>query len=153
MALLDDRELGAWKGFLRTHQRIVALLDAELTQRHGISLASYEVLMQLADAPGGRLRMSTVADGLLLSRSGLTRLIDRLERRGLVGREPCEDDARGMYAVLSAAGRERIDAARPDHLAGVRRQFLGLLGVAEQEDLGELWRRIDAELDEPAHPA
>lgn len=147
-ALLDERELGSWKGFLRTHQRIVARLDAELIERHDLPLTSYEVLMQLADAADGQMRMSAIADGLLLSRSGLTRLVDRLERRGLVDREPCPDDARGTLAVLTPSGRERIEAARPDHLAGVRRHFLDLLGTGEQEELAELWRRIGAELDE-----
>ena len=103
-APLTDRELAAWRGMLRTHRDVVARLDAELEREHGLPLTSYEVLISLADAPDGRLRMGELAGALLLSRSGLTRLVDRLERQGMVERERCEDDARGYFAVITAAG-------------------------------------------------
>src|SRR5436190_12035854 len=76
-SMLTERELGAWRGLLETHSRIVARLDSELEREHGLSLSSYEVLMYLADADGARLRMGELADRLLLSRSGITRLVDR----------------------------------------------------------------------------
>jgi DNA-binding MarR family transcriptional regulator len=141
--LLTARELGAWRGFLKTHAALVRRLDDELSRAHGLALTSYEVLLYLADAPEQRLRMSDLAASLLLSQSGVTRLVERLEREGLVRRERCEDDARGTYAVLTEAGRARFAQARPTHLAGVRRLFLDRLSREEQELLGELWRRLE----------
>ena len=117
--LLSGRELAAWRGMLATHSRMVAELDAELERDHGLPLTSYEVLMYLGDADGNKLRMGELADKLLLSRSGITRLADRLERQGLIARERCTDDGRGFNALLTDAGRELLAVARPAHLAGV----------------------------------
>ena len=139
---LDDRELAAWKGFLRAHREVVAHLDEELQRTHDLPLSSYEVLLYLAESDGGRLRMGELADRLLLSRSGLTRLVDRLERRDLVARERCKEDARGLFARITPAGRERFDAARPDHLDGVRRHYLSRLDAADVENLTAAWRRL-----------
>ena len=112
--LLNRRELAAWRGMLRVHAAITRQLDAELIASHGISLSSYEVLLFLADAPDGQLRMSDLADGVLLSRSGLTRLVDRLVRDGLVRRERCEDDARGLNAVITPAGPRAVHTRPQD---------------------------------------
>ena len=111
--MLSDRELAAWRGLLETHSALVAELDAELERDHGLPLTSYEVLMYLGDAPHGKLRMGELADRLLLSRSGITRLVDRLARQGLLERERCEDDGRGYYALLTPLGRETLAATRP----------------------------------------
>lgn len=140
--LLDERELGAWRGFLHTHRALVAVLDDELQRDHDLPLSSYEVLLLLAESPQGRMRMGELADGLLLSRSGLTRLVDRMEQRGLVERVRCEDDARGLFAGITAKGREVFDAARPDHLDGVRRHFLSSLEPEELDRLATIWRRL-----------
>jgi len=140
--LLDERELRAWRGFLRAHATIVRRLDAELEAAHGLPISSYEVLMNVADAPGGRLRMHDIASRVLLSRSGLTRLVDRLEKLGYVRRESCRDDARGAFAVLTPAGRTALDAARTTHLAGVRELYLRHFSEAEQDELGGFWDRL-----------
>jgi DNA-binding MarR family transcriptional regulator len=139
--LLNRRELAAWRGMLRVHAEITRELDAELLAEHGISLSSYEVLLFLADAPGGQLRMSELADGVLLSRSGATRLVDRLVRDGLVRRERCEDDARGLNALITPAGRQLFTRARATHLAGVRRLYLSRFEDAELDQLGDLMAR------------
>ena len=139
---LDERELGAWRGMLITHNRVIAALDDELEREHGLALGSYEVLLQLAEAPDRSLRMGTLADHLLLSRSGLTRLVDRLVTRGLVERHSCEDDRRGTYARLTAAGLERFEEARPTHLRGVRQHFLGRLTDEELDGLTQTWARV-----------
>ena len=139
---LTDRELVAWRGFLRAHREVVAHLDEELQRTHDLPLSSYEVLLYLADADDGRLRMGELADRLLLSRSGLTRLVDRLERRGLVARERCKEDARGLFARVTPAGRELFEAARPDHLDGVRRHYLARLDDADLEHLAAVWSRL-----------
>jgi len=140
--LLTREELGAWRGLLRVHAGMTKALDAELVRAHGLPLSSYEVLLFLADAPDGRLRMSELAEGVLLSRSGLTRLVDRMERDGLLRRERCEDDARGYYAIITDAGRELFQRARATHLDGVRDLFLNRLSAAELRTLGELWERV-----------
>jgi DNA-binding MarR family transcriptional regulator len=144
--LLDARELAAWRGMLRAHVLLSRELEAELLRDHGLQLSAYEVLMHLSDAPGGRLRLAELAELAILSRSGLTRLIDRLEREGHVIRERCESDARGFFAVLTAAGRSRVTAARADYLESVRDRFLSLLSAEEQEQLGAIWTRVLAEL-------
>ncbi len=140
--LLDREELAAWRGMLRVHASLTRALDAELHRAHDLPLSSYEVLLFLADAPGGRLRMSELADGVLLSRSGLTRLVDRLEQAGLLERERCDDDARGYFAIITDRGRELFSDARETHLAGVRDRFLVHFTRDELRHLGELWNRV-----------
>jgi DNA-binding MarR family transcriptional regulator len=140
--LLSREELGAWRGLLRVHARLTRALDAELASEHGLPLSSYEVLLFLADAPGGQMRMSELADGVLLSRSGLTRLVDRMERDGLLRRERCADDARGFLATITPKGRTLFARARRTHLDGVRERFLSQLSPEEQRTLAELWERV-----------
>lgn len=139
---LDERELAAWRGLLITHSRVIAALDEELEREHGLALGSYEVLLQLAGSPEHSLRMGTLADRLLLSRSGLTRLVDRLVARGLVERHSCPSDRRGTYARLTDEGRKRFDESRPTHLRGVRQHFLGLLDDGDMERLAATWERV-----------
>jgi DNA-binding MarR family transcriptional regulator len=146
---LTGTELSAWRGFLRAHHALVAELDAELVARHRLPLTSYEVLLQLAQGPAGGIRMSDVAERVLLSRSGLTRLVDRLEREGLVERRSCPSDARGQLALLTERGREVFAEARSTHLAGVRRAFLDRFSASELEELAGLWARFgDAGADD-----
>src|SRR5215210_1159144 len=94
---LTPAELGAWRGLLRVHAALVRELDAELDAAHDLPLTSYDVLIYLRSAPGKRLRMADLADSVLLSRSGLTRLVDRLVREGLIVRDTCESDGRGSF--------------------------------------------------------
>ena len=140
--LLDVEELAAWRGMLRVHAELTKALDAELIRAHDLTLSSYEVLLFLADAPEGRMRMSELADSVLLSRSGLTRLVDRLERAGLLERIQCEDDARGYFAEITPAGRRLFATARRTHLDGVRNLFLGRYSRDELRVLGGLWERL-----------
>ena len=140
--LLDRNELAAWRGMLRVHADMTRVLDAELTRRHGLPLTSYEVLLFLADSPDGRMRMSELADSVLLSRSGLTRLVDRLERDGLLEREQCEEDARGYFAAITDEGRDLFDEARRTHLAGVRERFLSRFSNDDLRTLGQLWEKV-----------
>jgi DNA-binding MarR family transcriptional regulator len=142
---LSERELAAWAGFLVTHRRVIAKLDEELEREHGLPLVSYEVLLYLADAPERSLRMGELADRLLLSRSGLTRLVDRLAARGLVERLSCDRDRRGTYARLTDEGLALFQEARPTHLRGVREHFLGHVPERDIERLGAIWQRIPAE--------
>src|SRR5437764_10058404 len=139
---LETRELRAWRGLLRVHAALSKALDAQLEAEHGLPLTSYEVLMYLSDAPGGKMRMHDLASSVLLSRSGLTRLVDRLERDGYLERCSCAHDARGAFAVLTPAGRDKLVAARATHLAGVRRLFLGHFRGEELDVLGAGWDRV-----------
>lgn len=141
-ARLSSAELAAWRGFLRVHSALISELDAELEAAHGLPLSSYEVLIALADAPGQRLRMAELADQALLSRSGMTRLVDRLQKQGLLDRERCEMDARGAFAVLTDKGRRLLAEARPAHLAGVRERFLQHLSAGEKATLAGIWERL-----------
>lgn len=139
---LTERELRAWRGLLRVHASLSKALDADLEAAHGLPLSSYEVLMHLAGAPDGRMRMCNLAESVILSRSGLTRLVDRLEREGFIAREPCEDDARGSFAVVTTTGREKLAAARVTHLAGVRALFLDHFSAEDLDALGNAWERV-----------
>jgi DNA-binding MarR family transcriptional regulator len=140
--LLDEEELAAWRGMLRAHAELVRELDAELARDHDMPLSSYEVLLFLNDSEDGRMRMSELADSALLSRSGLTRLVDRLERQGLLKRERCESDARGWFAEITPEGRRVFGAARKTHLDGVRRAFLSHFSRDELRTLGGLWQKL-----------
>jgi DNA-binding MarR family transcriptional regulator len=140
--LLTAPELRAWRGMLRAHAALAKALDVQLEAAHGLQLSSYEVLMYLADAEEQRMRMCDLAATILLSRSGLTRLVDRLQREGLLERVACADDARGAFAKLTPLGRERLAAARVTHLAGVRAMFLDLFTPEELELLGGSWDRV-----------
>lgn len=135
-------ELVVWQSFLRAHARITRTLEAELIAEQRLSLAAYDVLVQLAEAPHHRLRMTELADAVLLSRSGVTRLVDRLERAGLVGRERADGDGRGIVAVLTPAGEERLRVASGTHLAGVARHFAGGFSEVELEAFGVTCRRL-----------
>jgi DNA-binding MarR family transcriptional regulator len=135
-------ELGAWRGLLRVHASLVRALDAELEAQHGLPISSYEVLIHLGDAPEGKMRMRDLADAALLSRSGLTRLVDRLERDGLICRASCPSDARGAFAVITDDGRELLRRARPAHRGDVRRRFLDCFDEAELRQLAAFWERI-----------
>jgi DNA-binding MarR family transcriptional regulator len=139
---LTPAELGAWRGFLRAHAALVRALDEELDDAHGLPLTSYDVLIYLQSAPGGRLRMAELADRVLLSRSGLTRLVDRLARDGLLVRDTDCADGRGCFAVLTDDGRAALAQARPTHLAGVRERFLGRFSDDELELLAGFWERV-----------
>lgn len=134
--------MSAWTGFLRAHATVVRELDEELTARHGLPLSSYDVLVQLDGADEGQLRMSHLAEAVLLSRSGLSRLVGRLADQGMIRRVECENDARGAYAAITPFGRERLEEARATHRAGVRERFLGRLGEREQRQLAKAWSRL-----------
>jgi DNA-binding MarR family transcriptional regulator len=138
---LGEAELGAWRGLVRVHAALVRELDAELDTRHGLPLSSYEVLRSLSRMPDGRMRMAELAEHVLLSRSGMTRLIDRLEREGLVVRSTCDKDGRGCYAVLTEHGREKVEQARGTHIDVVREGFLRHFSEDELRELAQLFER------------
>ena len=141
-----DSRLAAWSTFLRAHARVVRELERELQADQDLALTDYDVLVQLAAADERRLRMSELAERLLLSRSGVTRLVDRLVSDGLVERVVCESDRRGQWAALTDAGNARLRRAAPTHLRGVAAHFLDRLSP---DDLAALERMLAKLLDEP----
>ncbi len=149
---LSAAELLAWRTFLRAHATVTRRLEAELVAEHELPLASYDVLVQLSEAPGRRLRMTELADRVLLSRSGLTRLADRLERDGLLTREACPSDARGTLAVLTDQGLAKLEEAWRTHRRGVAEHVTGKLTADEVARLGELLGKLvgDGPLPEDA---
>jgi len=139
---LAAHELAAWRGLLEAHARITQQLDAQMHAEHGLSLSAYEVLMFLDDAPGHRMRMSEIAERVLLSRSGCTRLVDRLAEQAYVTRCASSTDGRGLNAQLTEAGIKKLAAARATHHDGIRQFFLGHLTATDQIALGDIWARL-----------
>jgi DNA-binding MarR family transcriptional regulator len=140
-----DSRIPTWRGFLIAHARLQRLLDEELRAEHDLSLAEYDVMIQLAEAPGRRLRMHQLADRVVLSRSGITRLIDRLVADGAVERSMCPTDARGAEAVLTRVGVDRLREASRTHLRGIADHFLD---VIDEDDLAAVGRAMEAVLDD-----
>ena len=138
---LDALEQRAWRSFLIAHARVARRLEADLIARSDLPLAEFDVLMQLSLAESQRLRMNELANRVVLSRAGITRLVDRLVADGLVARTKCASDARGAYAVMTDRGQARLDQARPGHFAAVRRYFLEALTRPEMESLADLLER------------
>ena len=134
--------LEPWRLFLQAHAALVERLEHELRERRDLPLTWYEVLLHLAAAAEGRLRMSDLARSLLLSKSGVTRLVDRMEEAGLVERDTCSSDRRGSFARLTAKGRTVYKKAAPVHLAGVEEHFLERLTPAEAKTLTKAFGRL-----------
>jgi DNA-binding MarR family transcriptional regulator len=127
----DDRQLAAWRAFIRAHATVMDRLDHELQREQDLPLTWYEVMLHLGDATDDRLRLNELASVLLLSRSGITRLVDRLVAAGLVERQTCPTDRRGAFAVLTPEGRARLRRAAPVHLRGIEEHFAGHLDAGE----------------------
>ena len=141
---LSELQLEAWTRFLRAHSSITRELEAQLGSGHELTLSDYDVLVQLAQAPGRRLRPVELARAVLLTRSGVTRLVHGLERDGLVERIPAPDDNRGSLVALTPAGRDVLRRASRTHLAGVRERFADRFEDEELRTLSELLGRLAA---------
>ena len=140
-AQFSEQELAAWRGPLQVHARVTEL-DSQMRAEHGLSVSFYEVLMLLAGSSERRLRMSEIASRVLLSRSGLTRLVDRLVQLGYVTRCAADTDGRGLDAELTDAGLAKFEAARLTHREGVRQFFLDHLTPTDQIACGGIWQRL-----------
>ncbi len=144
---LDAAEMRAWRAFLQAHALVSRDLEAEMLAKSDLPLAEYDVLVQLAMSEGRRLRMRDLADRVVLSRGGITRLVDRLVDDDLVQREKCGDDARGSWAVLTERGLGRLRDASPCHLAAVKRLFTDAFDSAELETLARMLENVPAVAD------
>ncbi|WP_031511151.1 MarR family winged helix-turn-helix transcriptional regulator [Streptomyces megasporus] len=143
---LDELEMAAWQGFLEASHRVARRLEQQLKDEAGLSHPQYEILVHLAAAPDGEIRMTELADRLVTSKSGLTYQVGQLERRGLVRRRACPTDVRGVFAVLTDSGRELQRRAAPGHVAAVREALIDVLDRDQlavlAEGLGEVGRRL-----------
>jgi DNA-binding MarR family transcriptional regulator len=128
-----DPRLAPWRAFVRAQAHVSRRLDEDLRNEHGMSLQEYGALLILVESPGHRLRMGRLADSLTLSKSGATRLIDRLVADGLVARVSCSSDARGAEAELTERGVDRLRTAAPTHLRGIAEYFLSPIGETDLE--------------------
>lgn len=140
--LLSTTVLEAWQRLLRSHALIIRLLDAELQAKHGMTLSDYDVLVNLRDDEGDCLKMSELSRRALLTRSGMTRLVQGLEREGLVSRGSCPHDARVAYIGITPQGLERLEAARETHHEGIHRLFASHFDCDEITQLAALLRKI-----------
>jgi DNA-binding MarR family transcriptional regulator len=146
---LDDGEMRAWRAYVIASELLRKQLNRELQERHGLALADYEVLVRLSDQDGGRMRMAHLANEVASSKSRLSHQIGRMETAGLVQRVDCGDDARGVFAEITEAGRARLRETAPTHVAGVRAHLVDLLKPSDQVTLAEIFERV---LDHMGHP-
>jgi len=144
MRQVDPIRMAAWRRSLDAHAAVLRVLNSELEGMVGMPLSWYDVLVNLEAAPGGQLRMSELAERIVLSQSGLTRLIDRMAQAGLVERTHCDSDRRGRFTVLTEEGRQALHAAAPTHIDGVWRHFATHLSDEEAATLADVYARVDA---------
>lgn len=139
---LDDRQQRTWRTWLQVSSRLPAALNRQLQRDSDLSLQDFDVLVQLTDADDGRVRVSSLAAALGWERSRLSHHVTRMERRGLVAREECDDDGRGAFVVLTPTGRTAIEDAAPDHVRTVRGLVFDVLTPAEVDALGAITAKV-----------
>ena len=139
---LTEEEQRAWRGLLRMTAQLNARANRQLQEEYGISLPDYEVLVVLSEAPEGRLRVFEVADALAWEQSRVSHQLARMQRRGLIARQDCATDARGAFAVLTAAGRAAIERAAPAHVELVRQLVFDELSRGQVSALTEITTRV-----------
>lgn len=139
---LADPHLAAWRHFVMAHARLIGQIERDLALAERIPLNWYDVLIELYEAPKQRLRLSELAQKVVLTKSGLTRLVDRLEEAGLLRREPTPDDRRGAYAALTDKGKEALRKAWPVYARGIAQHFARYLSAAEAEVVREAFGRM-----------
>ncbi len=142
---LNPREMKAWRSYIVASRRLLEALDADLLG-HELSMADYEVLAQLSDAPDRRVRMSELAEIAMVSKSRLSHRMKVMEKAGWVRREECLEDKRGSWAVMTDKGWKAIVKAAPDHVASVRNRFVDHLTSKDQEDLAKIFDRVTSQL-------
>ena len=132
---LEPFVLDAWRGLLFAHARVVEALEADMLEQHDLPITWFDLLSRLKQAPGRRLRMHQLEEASVFTRSGITRLADRLEEAGLVRRERSDEDRRGVYVAITQAGIDKIDEVWPDHMASIQRHFGQFLDVEDAQAL------------------
>ena len=139
---LDERQQRVWQGYLHLNQDLIAVLEQQLARESGLSGADYRVLHPLSEAPGGLQRARDLGSEIGWDRSRLSHHLSRMEKRGLVTREECVEDARGLMVRLTKAGRKAIEEAAPGHVEAVRRYFFDQLSNEEIETMAAGFERV-----------
>jgi DNA-binding MarR family transcriptional regulator len=139
---LDDRQQHVWQAYLHLYQHLFATLEEQLVREAGLSAADYQVLHPLSESPGGVLRARELGVEIGWDRSRLSHHVTRMEKRGLVVREECAEDGRGLMVRLTPAGRTAIEAAAPQHVETVRRYFFDMLSKQELDTLATVFDRM-----------
>ena len=150
MDKLREDELAVWRAFVNSHAAVIRRIEKDLSAKRQVPLTWYYVLVALYQAPGKKLRMSELADKVVLTPSGVTRLVERLEKEGLVRRERTDEDRRGAYAVLTREGKRAFLQAWPTYAEGIQAYFLNLLNEDERRVIGECLSRIDQANRQPS---
>ncbi|WP_373270556.1 MarR family winged helix-turn-helix transcriptional regulator [Rhodococcus sp. 1163] len=145
---LDAAEMRAWRAYVDGGQRLMGVLNKDLQDAHGLTMAEYRILVMLSESPDGSVRMSDLADGVLSSRSRLTHQIRRMEGDGMVLRNTCADDGRGVLAVITEEGARRLAEAAPTHVSSVRKHLVDLLTRRQLTVLGDIFEEVDAAMGE-----
>jgi DNA-binding MarR family transcriptional regulator len=140
--LLSPEKRSAWIGFLRAHAIVTKALDADLIANFGLQLSGFEVLSRLEDAEDDRMRISDLAEGVLLSQSRISRLVTELVGKGLIERQSCASDSRVVYAAITERGRSLLREVEDRHFEGIDARFFKGLGQSEIEQLAALWPRV-----------
>jgi DNA-binding MarR family transcriptional regulator len=148
---LDPPRMAAWRMLLEAHRGLIDRLEAELQAEKGLALTWYDVLVNLSEAESGRLRMTELAERVVLSQSGLSRLVDRMVQTGLVTRERCDTDRRGTWVVMTERGTQVLQDAAPLHLRGVQEHFGAQLTDEEAEVVGRALAKVSAAVARPSH--
>jgi DNA-binding MarR family transcriptional regulator len=143
----EDRRLRAWTDFVLSYNRLMGVLEGEMQTQVGITLSQYDVLLRLAETAEGRMKMSELADAIVYSTGGLTRLFERMRQSGLVRREPSAVDRRVIYGALTEQGMERLRTASAVHLDGVHRHFSAYLADDEVDTVTAFLGRLMAAED------
>lgn len=144
---LTDEQQQIWRSWIRANRQLMEVLGRDLQAEHDVSIADYEILVNLSESPNSRMRMSELAGATLSSRSRLSHQIDRMERAGYVRREDCPDDRRGLYAILTDSGWELMRKTAPFHVETVREHFFNALTAREAGSLGRLCDKLNRHLD------
>ena len=142
---LNPSEMKAWRSYIITSRRLFEALESDISQ-HGLTLPDYEMLVHLSEAPDRTLRMSELAERSMMSRSRLSHRIKVMEKAGWVKRQPCTDDKRGFFAVMTPKGWNTIKSAAPDHIDSVRARFVDLLSKRDQVAVADVFGRIEQKL-------
>ena len=138
----SQEQISAWRSFLEVHSAVIKALEKELIEDQGFSLTWYDVLTHLSEASGARMQHQALAESLLLSPSGVTRLVDRMAEAGLVGRESSPRDRRGSYVGMTGPGRDAVDRASPGHMRGIAQHFVRYLEAGDVALLQGFFSRV-----------